>query len=46
VDGLEGIIKVYKNVVDKIEFDGPTYLNMIIEQTMMISEMEKNSDGD
>lgn len=34
VDGLDGIINVYKDTIHKLVFDGPTYLHPVISYAM------------
>ena len=35
VYGLEGIVKVYKDTIHKLVFDGPTYLHPVISHAML-----------
>jgi len=42
VDGLEGVMKAYKNALQVVELSGPTLLQQIIEMASAIADMPVN----
>ncbi|CAD8107449.1 unnamed protein product [Paramecium sonneborni] len=42
VQGLDGIIQCYKKSLNKLQFDGPTYLHPILKKTMEMAQQSKN----
>lgn len=37
-DGIEGVVDSYKNVLDKIKFNGPTYFHEILKVIVDMAE--------
>lgn len=45
IDGVENMVKMYEYAIKNIKLSGPTYFNMIIQETMKVAENEKNQGG-
>mmetsp|Transcript_6712 Transcript_6712/g.5981 ORF Transcript_6712/g.5981 Transcript_6712/m.5981 type:complete len:301 (-) Transcript_6712:556-1458(-) len=41
VDGMEGVVEVYKNALHKINFYGPTHFNEVIKMVVDMAQVER-----
>ncbi|CAD8067375.1 unnamed protein product [Paramecium primaurelia] len=46
VDGLDGIVQVYRNSIQKMQLDGPTYIHPVLSKVMEMAKEVKDKGSD